>query len=101
MGVTIASRDLLNGVYTYNNIISISQNEPDNINTFPLPSKKVVLCCHDHTKEDIVYTYEQIVDFIKKEKLTICSDLHIISLINIYNTEEKHTYFKYLFICVE
>lgn len=101
MGVTIAAEDLFNGIYTYNNIISISQNEPDNINTFPLPSKKVVLCCHDHTKNDITSTYKQIADFIKKEGLTICSDLHIISLINIYNTEEKHTYFKYLFICVE
>lgn len=101
MGVTIASEDLSKEVYTYNNIISFSRKVPDNINTFSLPSNKVVLCCHDHTKNHITSTYKQIVDFITKEKLTICSDLHIISLINIYDTEEKHTYFKYLFICVE
>lgn len=101
MGATISVNDLFNDIYKYNSIVSISQNKPDNINTFPLPSKKVVLCCHDHTKNDITFTYKQIVKFIKKEQLTVCSDLFVISLINIYNEEQKHTYFKYLFICVE
>lgn len=101
MGVTISSDNLIKGIYSYNNIISLSQKDADNVNTFALPSSKVVLCCHDHTKNDIANTYRQIVDYIKNEGLTICSDLHIISLINIYDTEEKHTYFKYLFICVE
>lgn len=101
MGVTISADNLMKGVYSYNNIISFSQKDADNVNTFALPSNKVVLCCHDHTKNDISDTYREIVSFIEREKLVICSDLHIISLINIYEVEEKHTYFKYLFICVE
>lgn len=101
MGATISQEDLLAKHYVYNNIISISQHMPDNVNTFALPSDKVVCCYHDHTKEDIASTYQQMVDFIAQKKLTICSDLHIISLINLYNTKEQHTYFKYLFICVK
>lgn len=101
MGVTISSKDLLDENYVYDSIASISQNTPDYVNTFSLPSSKVVSCYHDHTKNNITDTYRQIVDFIAQRKLTICSDLHIISLINLYGTEDKHTYFKYLFICVE
>ncbi len=101
MGVTIDARDLLKENYVYNNVISISQSTDDNIHTFSLPSNRAVCCYHDHTKDEITATYRQMVDFITQKRLTICSDLHIISLINLYDTEEKHTYFKYLFICVE
>lgn len=101
MGATISAQDLLDQKYIYNNIISISQKGIDNQNTETLPSSKVVCCYHDHAKKNISSTYKEIVRFINKKKLTICSDLHIISLINLYDTEEKHTYFKYLFICVE
>ena len=101
IGVSISRDDLLVGHYVYSNIISISQNKPDNQDTFALPSEKMLCCYHDHTKKDITDTYLKLVDYAKKNKLTLCSDLNIISLINLYNLEEKHAYFKYLFICVE
>ena len=101
LGVTIASEDLLEENYVYNNVITASKSAPDNINSFALPSNKVVCRYHDHTQNDISASYRQILDFITQKKLKICSDLHILSLINLYDTNEKHTYFKYLFICVE
>ena len=42
-----------------------------------------------------------IMRYIEDHDLEARSDLHIISLFNLYDTIEKHTYFKYLFICVE
>lgn len=101
VGTTISKDDLMSGKYVYNNIISIAHNSPDNINTFALPSNRIICCYHHNQKDDISETYQQILDFAAQKKLTICSDLHIISLINLYDTDEKHTYFKYLFICVE
>ncbi len=100
MGVTISLEDLKNQKYVYNNIISISLESPDTVHTFPLPSQRIVSCFHDHSQTDISDTYQNILKFIQKKKLTICSDLHIISLINLYDTE-KHKYLKYLFVCVK
>ena len=100
-GVTISYENLINKKYVYNKIISLSFLPADNLETFPLPGTKAILCCHDHNTPDIDKTYERIVSFIKKNRLKACSDLYSISLINLYDKEKKHTYFKYLFICVE
>ena len=100
-GVTIDYKDLTKGNYVYNNIITLSFLPPDNVNTFPLPSNKVVRCYHNHKTSGIDTTYKKMVSYIKKNRLTACSDLFSVSLINIYNKEAAHTYFKYLFICVE
>jgi len=100
-GVTIGYKDLIAGNYVYNNIFTLSFLPADNIDTFPLPSRKIIGCYHDHNAEGIDKTYKKMVSYIKRNKLTACSDLFSVSLINIYNKEADHTYFKYLFICVE
>lgn len=100
-GVTMAYDDIVNKKYNYNNVISLSILPADNVNTFALPSSTVVSCYHDHHASDIEQTYQQIASFIKEHQFKACSDLHIISLYNLYDTSEHHTYFKYMFICVE
>ncbi|MCR5606792.1 MAG: hypothetical protein K6F69_08260, partial [Treponema sp.] len=100
-GVTISYEDLLNKNYVYNNIVSLSFLPADNIETFSLPGNRAVLCYQDHHAPDIEKTYKKIVSYIKKNRLTACSDLYSVSLINLYGTSKEHTYFKYLLICVE
>ncbi len=100
-GVTISYNDLLNKNYTYKDIVSLSLLPPDNSASFSLPSSMAVSCYHDHNSESIDISYNKITQFINKNGLTACSDLYVISLINLYNKEQSHTYFKYLFICVK
>ncbi len=100
-GVTIAYEDLIHKNYVYNSIVSLSFLPADNVSTFPLPGNRAVLCYQDHLDPDIEKTYKKMVSYIKKNRLTACSDLYSVSLINLYGKEEEHTYFKYLFICVE
>ncbi|RKM53986.1 MerR family transcriptional regulator [Butyrivibrio sp. X503] len=100
-GVTMNYNDLIKKNYVYNSIISLSFLPADNTDSFPLPSSKAVCCYHDHHSPIIERTYQKMVSYIKKNRLKACSDLYSISLINLYNKEETHSYFKYLFICVE
>lgn len=99
-GSTISYEDFLNQKYVYNNIISISLKRADNKITFPLPSYDILGCYQDHS-ESIEVTYAKLRKYISDNKIKVCSDLHIISLINLYDASMKHTYFKYLFFCIE
>ncbi|MCR4617959.1 MAG: MerR family transcriptional regulator [Lachnospiraceae bacterium] len=100
-GSTIGYDDLLNQNYVYKQIFSLSFTPSHHGGTTPLPGGKAVLCSHDHNQQDIKKTYRKLVSFIKKNNLNPVSDLFSISLINLYDNAEKHTYFKYLFILAE
>ena len=100
-GVTIDYDDLVAGKYAYNKLISLSFLPADNIGTFPLPGSKAVLCYQDNNAPDIEKTYRKMLSLINKNKFKAVSDLYSISLINLYDDARNHTYFKYLFICVE
>jgi DNA-binding transcriptional MerR regulator len=100
-GVTISYQDLIKKKYVYNSIISLSFLPADNIDSFPLPGITAVCCYHESSSSSIDSVYKKIVSFIKKNNLKVCSDLFVISLINLYDKGRDHTYFKYLFICVE
>ena len=100
-GVTIAYEDLLKKRYVYNNVISLSLLPPDGHSAVLLPTTRAVLCCHDHNAPDIDRTYARMVSHIKKNRLMACSDLFSVSMINLYDNETNHTYYKYLFVCVE
>ncbi len=99
-GITISYKDFIKRHYVYNNIISLSFLPADNVDSFWLPANTAVCCYQDDSSKDIEKTYRKILNYIKKKGLTPCSDLYVISLINLYNKEKQHTYFKYLFICV-
>ena len=100
-GVSIAYDDFCAGNYVYNNIITLSLLPADHIETFPLPGCRAVFCYTYQNTADIESIYKKMLAYIKKSRLKACSDLYSISLINLYDKEENHTYFKYLFICVE
>jgi effector-binding domain-containing protein len=100
-GVTISYDDLINKHYVYNSITTLSFLPADNIDTFYLPGRLAVCCYQDDASKDIAKTYRKIVSFIKKNNLTATSDLYVISLINLYEKEKQHTYFKYMLICVQ
>lgn len=101
MGTTIKLTDAKQKNYVYNTVFSISQEASDNVHIFPLPSRRIISCYHDHNCQSIEQSYEELFAFAKKNKLAVCSDLHIINLFNVYNLNQKHTYFKYLFLCVK
>ena len=69
--------------------------------SFPLPSRRAVLCAHSHNEQDISRSYKKILAYLKRNKLNACSDLYSVSLINLYDNETNHRYYKYLLICVE
>lgn len=100
-GVTISYQDFLNKKYVYNSIISLSLLPADNYDTHPLPGTTALCCYHDSSDPDIVAVYRKMLSFLKRHSLRAISDLYVISLINLYETGHNHTYFKYLFICVE
>ena len=100
-GVSISYDDLINKNYVYNNIISLSFLPADSMETFPAEGITAVCCHQDNQVRDFEKTYQKIVSYIKRNRLKACSDLYIISLINLYDKEKEHTYYKYLFIYVE
>ncbi len=100
-GVSIAYEDLLKKHYVYNNIISLSFLAADNVETFPAEGQLAVCCHQDNQVKDIEKTYQKMVNYIKKNRLKACSDLYVVSLINLYDKEKEHTYYKYLFIFVQ
>ncbi|SFB97307.1 MerR family transcriptional regulator [Butyrivibrio sp. YAB3001] len=99
-GVTIAYEDLLKKNYVYNNVVSLSLQPSELPNSITYPACKALCCHHESRSQDIDKSYKKILSYIKKNDLKVCSDLYIISLINLYQKNE-HTYYKYLFICVE
>lgn len=100
-GATIAYRDFISENYSYNNVITLSLLPPDYTRFFPLPSRRAVLCSHDHNATDIDKSYRKIAAYINRNRLKACSDLYSVSLINLYDHEKNHTYYKYLLLCVE
>lgn len=100
-GVTISYDDLINRNYVYNNIISLSFLPADNIEIFPAEGVTAVCCHQDNKVRDFEKTYRKIVSYIKSNGLKACSDLYVISLINLYDKEKEHTYYKYLYIYIE
>ncbi|MBQ6105371.1 MAG: MerR family transcriptional regulator [Lachnospiraceae bacterium] len=100
-GATIAYDDFVKGNYAYNNVITLSLMPADYRSSFPLPSRRAVLCAHSHNEQDISRSYKKILAYLKRNKLNACSDLYSVSLINLYDNETNHRYYKYLLICVE
>ncbi|SFB26706.1 DNA-binding transcriptional regulator, MerR family [Acetitomaculum ruminis DSM 5522] len=100
-GVSISYEDLINKNYVYSNVVSLSLLEAKEEKTFPVPSTKAVLSYTYQNTDNIEKTYKKMLSYIKKNRLKPVSDLFSISLINLYDERENHTYFKYLFICVE
>lgn len=100
-GATIDRDDFFNGNYVYNSVISLSLLPADGTSNYPLPGTRAVLCSHAHDAPDIDRSYRRIASYIKKNRLKACSDLFSVSLINLYDNETNHKYYKYLFICVE
>ena len=100
-GITISYEDFTKRHYVYNNIISLSFLPADNVDSFWLPTHSAVCCYQNDSSKDIEKTYRKLLNYIKKNNFNPCSDLFVISLINLYNKEKQHTYFKYLFICVD
>lgn len=101
IGSSISYDDLIAEKYIYNNIISFSMEKADGKTFFEVPGSKCVCCYHTNNNGDIKKSYRKITKFIEKNHLTPCSDLFIISLVNLYDNSEKHTYCKFMMICVE
>ncbi len=100
-GITISYEDLKKKHYVYNSILSLSFLPADNVDSFWLPGRTAVCCYQSDASKDIEKTYQKLLSFIQKKGLKPISDLYVISLINLYNKEKQHTYFKYLFICID
>ncbi|MBR5713020.1 MAG: MerR family transcriptional regulator [Lachnospiraceae bacterium] len=100
-GVTIDYEDFQRGKYVYNRVVTLSLLPADGTETHSLPGGRAILCSHDHSEPDIDRTYRRIAHYIKRNRLKACSDLFSISLINLYEGNSEHKYYKYLLLRVE
>lgn len=100
LGTTITMQNLCNQHYVYDSLFSISLRELSNQSMKKLPSRRVITCVNDNTRNDIHLSYEEMIEYSKKQQLNICSDLYILNLVNLYALKD-HSYIKYLFLCVE
>lgn len=104
MGASIKLEDLKNGMYRYHDMISFSlktRRERSSASTriTRLPSKRVLECVltPERGRND---GYRAIKEKIRQEELTPLSDLYILSLFNMYGLRERHSFEKYMFICI-
>lgn len=101
LGATISLDDIESGNYVYNSLISLTEAPADNIHTHSLAANKVVNCFHTNCERPIADSYKKLLDFIKSNNLTPVSDLYSISIINLRDSQMRHNYLKFLFICIE
>ncbi len=101
VAATIDRDDFLKGLFRYKELCSFVNPQSRTVEVHFLNTRRVVACsCYDG-EVDIRTIYRSIIDFISERKLTACSDLFSISMVNYLNSKEEHRYLKYLFIGIE
>lgn len=114
MGATIAFDDLKAGNPRYRDIISLNLGAPlkdeekssgGKILSIPASGIIETIAKSNGTgqdaKEAAGRAYRSILDAMKEKRLKPASDLFVLSLYNIYGSEDEHSYMKYMFLTVQ
>lgn len=113
MGASISSEDLLSGNPRYHDIISLNLgdplrngDEPSGARILSLPSSGIIetIAKSNGTASDAKKAageaYRSICRAMEEKHVSPASDLFVLSLYNVYGTEDEHSYMKYMFITV-
>lgn len=113
MGASIGKEQFMRGEYSYKNVFSfaeIKDSEQKNARiekcetvdqqqeflTEIKPGKYLVTVSRE-SDGDISETYEKMKELLKKEKQELCSDIYILSIVNVIDPNEERKYLKYIF----
>ena len=121
-GTAMAANGFLNGDYRYIKVVSLSYVDDadlylpkalrarahpgsieawESVSVFSLPTRKLAaIACRD-SDGDITMMYRKLADFIRKNNLTMLTDVFSISLVNIMDPDQRRRYLKYIFVCIE
>lgn len=121
-GTAMDANGFLNGDYRYIKVVSLSYVDDadlylpealraraypgsieawESVSVFSLPTRKLAaIACRD-SDGDITMMYRKLADFIRKNNLTMLTDVFSISLVNIMDPDQRRRYLKYIFVCIE
>lgn len=113
MGASIGKDAFIRGEYSYKNVFSfaeVNNLEPGSNrieNRENADKKQIVLtelkpgeylvAVSRESDGDIVEIYEEMKDLLRKEKKELCSDIYILSIVNVIDPNEERKYLKYIF----
>ena len=121
-GTAMDADGFLNGDYRYIKVVSLSYMDDadlylpealrarahpgsieawDSVSVFSLPIRKLAAIASRDSDGDITEIYRRLADFIRKNDLTMLTDVFSISIVNIMDPEQRRRYLKYIFVCVE
>ena len=121
-GTAMDADGFLNGDYRYIKVVSLSYMDDadlylpealrarahpgsieawDSVSVFSLPTRKLAAIASRDSDGDITEIYRRLADFIRKNDLTMLTDVFSISIVNIMDPEQRRRYLKYIFVCVE
>lgn len=100
MGGVISKDTFFKGDYTYTHVFSMVDDTSSDVKAGILPGNRIVSCVSQDSNEDIYDIYKRIQDFITDNNLTVKSDIHSLSLMNIVDSNQNNRYLKYIFACV-
>ncbi|MCI8308019.1 MAG: MerR family transcriptional regulator [Lachnospiraceae bacterium] len=101
LGCAIMADNFFNGDYAYYKMFSLADNAPVSENIYVFPTKNVVSCICDDSKETIYNVYEKIQQYISDNSLAAKSDIYSLSLMNLVDSSETKRYLKYIFVSVD
>ncbi len=115
MGASITAEDLLGGTPRYHDVISLNLGAPlterpgkdeKGVKILSLPASGIIetIAKSNGTASDAKKAaddaYRSICRAMEEKSLKPASDLFVLSLYNVYGTEDEHSYMKYMFITV-
>ena len=100
MGATIKKEDFINNEYTYSRVFSVADNTITNSEAIKLPTSTLVSCVIHDSSEDVEHVYKRILKYVDANNLTLKSDVHSLSLLNIVDANDTKRFLKYIYVCV-
>ena len=117
MGASIGKEAFMRGDYSYKNVFSFAEmKNPEQRSTevkscetmeknqttlTKMKPGKYLVAVSRESDGDISETYEEMKDLLRKEKKELCSDIYILSIVNVIDPNEERKYLKYIFAKIE
>ena len=120
MGASIGKEAFMRGEYSYKNVFSFAEvdkselknarvgNRRNTDNYGSINKKQAVLtemrpgeyltAVSRESDGDIVEIYEEMKALLRKEQKELCSDIYILSIVNVIDPNEERKYLKYIFV---
>lgn len=119
MGASIGKEAFMRGEYSYKNVFSFAEVNNSELKNTRVENRKIAGNCGITDKKQAVFTemrpgeyltavsresdgdiselYTEIKELLQKEKKELCSDIYILSIVNVIDPNEERKYLKYIF----